>query len=264
MNYNIQLGDCIELMDGIPDGSVDMILCDLPYGMTQNKWDKVIPNELLWDRYDRILKMNGAVLLFGVEPFSSSLRESNRKMYKYDWVWVKTQPSNFYNAKKQPLRAHENILVFYKKQPTYNAQKTTKEDVTGIGRTRYNSRNKIKNSGYPSGNTGKVSDESAINYSYTEDGSRYPVDVIYFSNQNGAYFGNTENKVKHPTQKPVPLLEYLIRTYSNEGETVLDNCMGSGATGVACVRTNRNFIGMEINETYFQIAKERIQKEING
>lgn len=261
--FNIYQGDCLELMKDIPDRSVDMILCDLPYGMTKCKWDVVIPFEPLWNQYNRIIKENGAIVLFGSEPFSTILRSSNIKNYKYDWIWIKTQPSNFFNAKKMPLRSHENVSVFYSKQPTYNPQKTIKKDVTGIGRTRHNSKNKIKNSGYPSGNTGKVSEEAGLNYSYTENGSRYPIDVVYFSNWNGIVYGNAKNAVKHSTQKPIQLLEYLIKTYTNEGEIVLDNCMGSGSTGVACAKTNRKFIGIELDETFFKIAKERIENSLD-
>jgi site-specific DNA-methyltransferase (adenine-specific) len=251
-------GDCLELMKNIPDKSIDMILCDLPYGTTQNKWDKIIPFEPLWEQYERIIKDNAAILLFSAQPFTTDLIISNRKMFKYEIIWKKTQKTGFYNAKKAPLRAHENILVFYKKQPTYNPIKSSQKSAQ-IGRKRQNSDYKKV-----SGNSwGKVSEISAANYTYIDDGLRYPTDVIEFSNWNGALFGNNQNATKHPTQKPVSVLEYLIRTYTNEGDLVLDNCMGSGSTGVASQNLNRDFIGIELNEKYFEIANKRIYETKN-
>ena len=243
---DLRRGDCLELMKEIPDKSVDMILCDLPYGTTQCKWDTVIPFEPLWGQYERIIKNNGAILLFSSQPFTTDLISSNRKMFRYEIIWEKTLPSNFLNAKKQPLRAHENICVFYRRLPTYIPQKKSvvRKD---IGRKRKNS-----------GLTQQCNEFRNDDWEYTEDGTRYPTDVIKFSNWNGALFGKTDNATKHPTQKPVPLLEYLIKTYTNEGETVLDNCMGSGSTGVACVNTGRDFIGIELDENYFNIAQNRI------
>ena len=232
-------GDCLEIMKNIPDKSVDMILCDLPYGTTACKWDTVIPFEPLWEQYNRIIKKNGAIVLFGSEPFSTELRHSNLKMYKYDWIWEKTKAAGFLNAHTRPLKAHEIISVFYKKRPTYNVQYTFgmkpyyKKNVSDGATSVYGAIDK----------TGIVKE--------SKDGRRYPRSVIKFNNPN--------NKTVHPTQKPVALLEYLIKTYTNEGETVLDNCMGSGSTGVACVNTNRNFIGIELDENYFKIAKNRIQ-----
>ena len=236
----IKQGDCLELMKEIPDKSIDMILCDLPYGTTACKWDVVIPFEPLWEQYKRIIKDNGAIVLFGSEPFSTELRHSNMKMFKYDWIWEKTKASGFLNAKKSPLRAHEVISVFYKNQPTYNPQYS-------FGHKPYK---KINVSDGATSVYGKIDKTGIVKES--EDGRRYPRSVIKFSNPN--------NKTIHPTQKPVALLEYLIKTYTNEGETVLDNCMGSGSTGVACVNTNRNFIGYELDEHYFQIAKERLEQ----
>ena len=230
-------GDCLELMKDIPDGSVDMILCDLPYGTTHCKWDSVIPFELLWKQYNRIIKDNGAICLFSQMPFSAMLVSSNLQMYRYEWIWKKSNSTGFLNAKKMPLKAHESIEVFYKKPPTYNPQFTQGKPyktTTGSLTSNYNKFYKITT---------------------VSDGRRYPIDVLEFKSEIGL----------HPTQKPVALLEYLIKTYTNEGEIVLDNCMGSGSTGVASVHTNRNFIGIELDKDYFDIAKKRIdaeQKEI--
>lgn len=237
-NVKLNQGDCLELMKNIPDKSVDMMLCDLPYGTTsKNKWDTVIPISELWESYNRIIKDNAAVLLFGQPPFSSMLICSNRKMFRYEWIWYKSLPQGFLNSKRMPLRTTENISVFYKKLPKYNPQMR---------------RGKPYNKGLRKANSTSNYGDFGAGASGSNDGSRYPINVLHFSN------GNHHN-IFHPTQKPVPLLEYLIRTYTNEGDTVLDNCMGSGSTGVACVNTNRDFIGMELDENYFNIAKERIQ-----
>ena len=227
-------GDCLELMKNIPDKSIDMILCDLPYGTTHNKWDNVIPMEPLWEQYNRIIKDHSAIVLFSQMPFGASLIMSNPKMFRYEWIWEKNQAVGFLNAKKMPLRKHENILVFYKHLPTYNPQGLIKldEPIQEEGSANRNG----KNYG--------VADKSFI-----RTHKNYPTDIITFSKDAGY----------HPTQKPVDLLEYLIKTYTNEGDTVLDNCMGSGSTGVACVNTNRDFIGMELNEEYFKIACGRIE-----
>lgn len=234
----LKKGDCLDIMKEIPDKSVDMILCDLPYGTTACKWDNVIPFEPLWEQYNRIIKDNGAIVLFGSEPFSSKLRLSNLKMYRYDWVWQKTVASNFAMCKKQPFKKHENITVFYKKLPTYNPQMQN-------GKPYIDKRNSSCRNACVGANS-KIERKPIKN-----NGTRYPSSVQEFSNGN--------NKNVHPTQKPVALLEYLIKTYTNENELVLDNCMGSGSTGVACVNTNRNFIGIELEEKYFNIAKERIE-----
>lgn len=238
---DLRRGDCLELMKDIPDKSIDMILCDLPYGTTACKWDIVIPFDKLWEQYNRIIKDNGVIALFGAEPFSSKLRMSNIKNYKYDWVWDKTQGANYLCAKKQPLKVHENIIIFYKKQSTYNPIMTNAEK-KNIRPIKDNSLSNITNT------VQKHSKDYNKNL-------RYPKSIIIEScNQKEC------NKLRriHPTQKPVALLEYLIKTYTNEGDVVLDNCMGSGSTGVACVNTNRNFIGIELDENYFNIAKERI------
>ncbi len=249
-------GDCLELMKQIPDKSIDMVLCDLPYGITNCAFDKhMVDLDKLWTQYKRCVKENGAILLFSVQPFTTDLICSNRKMFKYEIVWKKTLPTGFFNAKKAPLRCHEDILVFYKKPPTYNPQMWTKDNAA-IGRKRHNSDYKIVCGEI----YGLVNEESGAAYEYTETGKRYPLDVIEFSNWNGALFGNTTKATKHPTQKPVPLLEYLIKTFSNEGDVILDNTMGSGSTGVACVNTKRSFIGIEMDKDYFAVAEERIKQ----
>lgn len=256
-------GDCLELMKNISDKSIDMILCDLPYGTTHCEWDVRIPFEPLWEQYNRIIKDNGSIVLFSSQPFTTDLINSQRKMFRYEIIWEKTQRTGFYNAKKMPLRIHENILVFYKRLPTYNPQKYMlsddyiKEHLVPIGKTR-----KVSDWHFCPGNfVGRCKNETAEKYCYTETGERYPTDVVKFSNWNGTLFGAKYGKeVKHPTQKPIPLLEYLIKTYTNEGDIVLDNCMGSGSTGVACINTGRSFIGMELEKNFFDIAVERISE----
>lgn len=229
-------GDCLEVMLRIPDKSVDMILCDLPYGTTQCKWDVVIPFDLLWNQYNRIIKDNGAVVLFGCEPFSSMLRLSNLKNYKYDWVWDKIKGTGFLNAKRQPMRNHEFVHVFYKKQCLYNPQKTK-------GHVRKQSfRGKHLQT--------DVYGEMANDYKY-DSTERYPRSIINFST-------DTQNSSLHPTQKPVALCKYLIETYTRETELVLDNCAGSGTTGIACLETNRDFILIEKDKGMFDIASKRI------
>ena len=224
-------------MDNIPDKSVDMILTDLPYGTTQCKWDSIIPFEPLWQQYNRIIKDNGAIVLFGTEPFSSHLRLSNLKNYKYDWIWDKVKGTGFLNAKKQPMRNHELISVFYKKQCTYNPQKTQ-------GHTKKKSyrRKELQTDVYG---------EMKNDYTY-ESTERYPRSIQIFST-------DTQNSSLHPTQKPVALCEYMIKTYTNSGDTVLDSCMGSGTTGVAAKNLGRRFIGIELDEKYFEIAKNRLK-----
>ena len=219
-------------MKDIPDGSVDLILCDLPYGTTQNKWDAIIPLEPLWEQYNRVIKNNGAIALTASQPFGSALIMSNPKMFKYEWIWDKSQVTGFLNAKKQPLRQHEVICVFYKKQCKYNPIMTK-------------GKNQLKSTGGQSENYGKYTNKPHYSEWY------YPKSIIPIPQQRV--------KGGHPTQKPVPLFEYLIKTYTDENETVLDNCMGSGTTGVACINTGRNFIGIELDKGYFDIAQERIQ-----
>lgn len=234
-DFNLMLGDCLERMKEIESGTVDMILCDLPYGTTCCSWDAVIPFEKLWPEYERVIKENGAIVLFGAQPFTAVLACSNLKLFRYEWIWEKSSATGFMNAKKQPLRAHENVLVFYKSQPTYNPQKTYGHE-----------RKTAKRKDIGSEHYGKQLKIQA--YDSTE---RYPRSVQLFSSDK-------QKQAFHPTQKPVALCELLIRTYTNEGETVLDNTMGSGTTGVACVNTGRHFIGIEQEEKYFLVAQERI------
>tara|TARA_B110000211_G_C13912072_1_gene478835 strand:- start:139 stop:843 length:705 start_codon:yes stop_codon:yes gene_type:complete len=228
-------GDCLERMKEIPDGSVDMILTDPPYGTTACKWDSIIPLEPMWEQLKRVIKPNGAIVMTASQPFTTTLISSQMKLFKYSWLWDKGQGTGFLNAKRQPLRSCEDVVVFYKKQPTYNPQMR-------LGFKPY----KCKQGATKTQNYGNQS--GAITVS---DGSRYPLTLVAF-NRDGA-------KV-HPTQKPVALMEYLIKTYTNETDTVLDFTMGSGSTGVACVNTNRKFIGIELDEDYFRVAKERIDK----
>lgn len=240
-NYTLLLGDCLERMKEIPDGSVDLILTDPPYGTTACKWDSVIPFEAMWAELKRIIKPNGAIVLFGAEPFSSLLRCSNIKDFKYDWIWEKSKATGFLNSKKQPLRAHEIISVFYSKPPTYNPQM-----VEGVAYNKGVRKEQTDNDVYGSFEQVEVK----------SDGFRFPRSVQYFktAESEGGF---------HKTQKPVALLEYLIKTYTNEKETVLDFTIGSGSTGVACLNTNRKFIGIEMDECYFNIAVERINMIVN-
>jgi DNA modification methylase len=234
----IYLGDCLEVMKDIPNKSIDAVICDLPYGITNCKWDSVIPFDEMWLRLNKLIKPNGAIVLFGSEPFSSALRMSNIKNYKYDIIWHKKRPSNPMLAKKQVMKVHENISIFYKKFGTYNPQ--------GL----------IKTDGKPRGGVNPSKTElgfgRSIKKPYKQTHTNYPKSI--------QTFGTDNSRNVHPTQKPVALMEYLIKTYTDEGETVLDFTMGSGTTGVACVNLNRNFIGIEIDNKYFEIAKNRIAK----
>jgi len=242
MNEQIKLlkGDCLELMKDIPDKSIDAIICDLPYGTTACKWDSIIPLNKLWEQYKRIIKPNGAIVLTACQPFTTKLINSNIEMFKYCWIWQKPQGVDPFMAKKRPLNNYEDICVFYKKQPTYNPQ-------------------------FTEGKPYKVErDKTPRNYEITDtvmkptttvnDGFRYPTRILQFNQERGY----------HPTQKPVALFEYLIKTYTNEGELVLDNAMGSGTTGIACLNTNRRFIGIEKDDKYFDIASNRIKNHINN
>ena len=250
-NIELWCGDCLKLMNDIPDGSVDMILCDLPYGTTACKWDSVIPFEDLWQQYNRIIKDNSAIVLFGSEPFSSYLRMSNIKNYKYDWIWDKVQPTGMTLCNKQPMKNHEIISVFGKGKIKYFPQMEDREKE--LNTTKW----KMKKLHSENGNySSKNNDLTKKLYK-----QRYPRTIITF-HKSANECNNT--KRLHPTQKPVALCEYLIKTYTNEGDTVLDNCMGSGSTGVACINTNRKFIGIELDNTYFEIAKERINKAVEN
>ena len=233
-------------MKDIPDKSVDMILCDLPYGTTQCKWDTIIPFKPLWEQYERIIKDNGAIVLFGNEPFTSYLILSNLKIYRQKLTWLKTRPTNVLNAKKQFMNWTEDICIFYKKLPVFNPQMRTDGQFTGRKVQRMNT-DRLKGVLIKTGEKKDYVHES-------NNGLFYPKTVIEFSNVN-------HNKNLHPTQKPVALLEYLIKTYTNEGDLILDNCMGSGSTGVAAKNLNRRFIGIEIDDTYYEIARKRILGE---
>lgn len=231
-------GDCLEVMKQIPDKSVDMILCDLPYGSTACPWDVVIPFDKLWEQYKRIIKDEGVVCLFGTEPFASKLRTSNLKQYRYDWVWDKGTHSNPLLAKKQPLRVYENICVFYKKSGKYNPQMEQGQPYK-------------KDYGYDKHSTETLGKIILID-SDNKTGLRYPKNIIKIG-QN-----KNNRKFSHPTAKPVALCEYLIKTYTNENDVVLDNCAGSMTTGVACQNLNRNCILIEKDEKYFEIGKKRL------
>lgn len=238
----IYLGDCLKLMQDIPEKSIDCIICDLPYGTTSCQWDILIPFDKLWEQYDRIIKDNGAVLLFGQEPFSSFVRMSNLKNYKYDIYWQKERITNIQQAKRRVGKNVETISIFYKKQCTYNPQMLNYD---GPHRG-----NKIKD-----GKLGKLTDNNMKRpYEYVDTGKRYPTQVWKFKRDI-----LTSNL--HPTQKPLLLIEELVKTFTNEGDTVLDNCMGSGTTAIACLKEKRHFIGMELNKEYYDIACERIKKE---
>ncbi len=238
--YKLYQGDCLELMKNIPDGSIDMILCDLPYGTTECKWDSIIPLDKLWEQYMRIIKENGVVVLTSAQPFTTKLIESNIKHYKYNWYWVKNIVTGFCFAKYQPMRKVEDVCVFYKKMPKYNPQ-----GLVEIKNPKLKVRKKMERNDWIYRDT--------LNGEFTPQWTNYPNNVLEFKSERGY----------HPTQKPVSLFEYLIKTYTDEEMVVLDNCMGSGTTGVACVNTNRRFIGMELDEKYFNIAKQRIEAAVS-
>lgn len=238
-------GDCLDIMNHIEDNSIDMVLCDLPYGTTKCKWDSIIDLDELWKHYKRIVKDNGAILLFAQTPFDKVLGTSNLKMLKYEWIWEKTHATGFLNAKKMPMKAHENILVFYKKAPVYNPQKT-------YGHKPSNSFTKKKNVQ----NKTEVYGKSIRDVSGGGDTSRYPRSVQVFSTDKQI---NKNNGFIHPTQKPLELCQYLIRTYSNENDIILDNTAGSGTTGLASIIENRNFIMIEKEDEYYQLMKKRFE-----
>jgi len=229
---NLVQGDCLERMKEIPDGSVDMVLTDPPYGTTACKWDSIIPLEPMWNQLKRIIKPNGAIVMTASQPFTTKLISSNYKMFSCQWIWEKEQGVNFMLSKKQPMKVHEDVIVFSLKQPTYNPQMTAGNPyLSGKG-----------DSGDVTGKVKKIQTKNK--------GTRYPRSIQKINRQTGL----------HPTQKPVALMEYLIKTYTNENQTILDFTMGSGSTGVACVNTGRNFIGIELDEDYFKIANERIKQ----
>ena len=228
--------DCFDVFPNIEDNSIDAIICDLPYGTTACKWDSILPFDKLWDEYNRIIKANGAIILFGSQPFTSALIMSNLKMFKYELIWHKSHPTGFASSKKRTMKYHENILVFYNKQPTYNPQMTK-------GKPNHWTVNKAGTVSNSQPKLGEIENKNGDN--------KFPNSVMYFNCPN-------RNGILHPTQKPLELLEYLVKTYTNEGDMVLDNCMGSGTTGVACKKTGRHFIGIEKDEKYFEIAVSRV------
>lgn len=241
-SMSLTFGDCLIEMKNIDDKSIDMILCDLPYGVTKNSWDIIIPFDDLWKHYNRIIKDNGAIVLFGSQPFTSFMITSNIKYFRYCLVWEKNKFSDFLNSKRKPMKTNEDIAVFYKKQPVYNPQYWYSTPYT-----RWNTQeavNKQTNYGI-----------HKENFNENVDGKRLPTTVLKF---------NRVERPQHPTQKPVDLLEWLIKTYTNESELVLDNCMGVGSTGLACKNTNRRFVGIEKNEDYFDIAKKNINTNLHN
>lgn len=240
--------DCLEGMKRIPDGSVDCVICDLPYGTTACAWDSIIPLNELWREYKRIVKPTGAIVLTCTQPFTSVLVMSNAKKYRHQWIWAKNTVTGFVNTKKQPLRCFEDILVFGDQTPEYNPQ--------GIIRVNLPHRNGVSVGGATvrgdmekSRNKGNLRTAGAA---YIQEYTNYPRQILYF---------NSDRDTFHPTQKPVALIQYLIRTYSNEGDTILDNCMGSGTTAIAAIREKRNFIGFELNKEYYDKACKRIELE---
>jgi site-specific DNA-methyltransferase (adenine-specific) len=232
------LGDCLKILPTLEFNSVDMVLVDLPYGTTACKWDSIIPLDKLWEQYNRICKKDAAMVFTAAQPFTTILAASNLESFRYEWIWEKSQGTNPMNCKVMPLKSHENILVFYRSKPTYNPQMWYSTPYSGFS----SEVSKI----------GEVYGSAKSKHRNNPEGSRYPKTVLKFKQEKGL----------HPTQKPVSLMEYLIKTYSNEGETVLDNCMGSGTTGVACMNTNRNFIGIEMEKEYYEIAKKRIENTV--
>ena len=232
---DLRLGDCLDILPTLPDNSIDMVMVDLPYGTTACKWDSIISLDFLWEQYNRICKDDAAMVFTAAQPFTTTLASSNIDNFRYEWIWEKPQGTNPMNAKVMPLKSHENILVFYRSKPTYNPQMWYSTPYSGFS----SDVSKI----------GEVYGSQKSKHRDNPEGSRYPKTILKYKQEKGL----------HPTQKPVGLMEYLIKTYTNEGDTVLDNTMGSGTTGVACMNCNRNFIGIESDKKYFDIAKERIE-----
>jgi DNA modification methylase len=230
---NLSLGDCLDILPTLSDNSIDLVLVDLPYGTTACKWDSIIPLDKLWEQYNRICKEDGAMVFTAAQPFTTILAASNIKNFRYEWIWEKPQGTNPMNAKVMPLKSHENILVFYRKKPTSTPYSGFSSETSKIGEVYGSAKSKHRDN---------------------PEGSRYPKTILQFKQEKGL----------HPTQKPVALMEYLIKTYSNEGDTVLDNTMGSGTTGVAAVNTGRRFIGIEKDPDYFAKAKERINNAVSA
>ena len=238
ISKTLLLGDCLDLLPSIADNSIDLLLVDLPYGTTACKWDSIIPLDLLWEQYHRVCKTNAAMVFTAAQPFTTVLASSNLSNFRYEWIWVKPQGTNPMNAKIMPLKAHENILVFYRKKPTYNPQMWFSTPYSGFD----SDTSKI----------GEVYGSARSTHRSNPTGSRYPKTILEFKQEKGL----------HPTQKPQPLMEYLIKTYSNPGDTILDNCMGSGTTGAAAVSLGRSFIGIEKDKNYFEIAEARISQSM--
>lgn len=235
-------------MKDIPSKSVDMILCDLPYGVTaKNKWDTIIPYEPLWTEYNRIIKDNGAIVLFGQGIFTAKTMLSNEKIHRYNMIWQKDRPSGFLNAKRMPLRSHEDIMVFYKKLPTYNPQFWEGKPLHGMG-------SKFKEGKLGNNNYGDFDSHTNPSANRAGDTQKHPRSILTFSRPHPPI---------HPTQKPVELLEWLIKSYTNENDIVLDNCMGSGSTAIASINTNRSYIGIEMDEEYIELANSRINQHMN-
>lgn len=262
MNEDIKLwhGDCLEEMKKIEDKSVDCIICDLPYGTTACKWDTIIPFDKLWEQYNRLIKDNGAICLFGSEPFSSMLRMSNLKMYKHEWYWNKVNAANFVQAKNHHLKIVENIIVFSRGKVTYNPQMIENNNEYADNLRKKHTYKKEESE------TQTVNDKyfvmaSGKFISETDEKYAFPKNIITISKFSSEC--NSKHRF-HPTQKPESLIEYLIKTYSNERETILDNCMGSGTTAVACVNTNRKFIGIELDENYYNISCNRVEEAMNN
>lgn len=243
MKYNyLQQGDCLELMQGLPDKSIDLILCDLPYGMTDCKWDNIIPFDALWEQYKRIIKDNGAIVLFSVQPFTTKLISSNMKMFKYCWYWKKNAAVGFTYAKYQPMRQIEDICVFYKKAPTYNPQGIQKILGGKVRKKKFNTEKDL------------TIKSKYLNKEHIQKFTNFPKNILCFKKDSTRL---------HPTQKPVALLEYLIKTYTNEGAVVLDNCAGSGSTCIAAKNTKRRYIGFELDPYYYGLACKRLEEEQN-
>lgn len=236
----IYLGNCLELMPLIPDKIIDVILCDLPYGTTACKWDTIIPFDKLWEQYERLIKPSGVIVLTASQPFTSALVMSNPKMFKYEWIWEKNVASNFMQYKFMPAKKHENILVFANGKTIYNPIMEDKSPLS-LERMKYKFKNRKQSEHY----TTDISEDRS-----NREEQMYPTSIKKFNRETGM----------HPTQKPVTLFEYLIKTYSDENDLILDNCIGSGTTAIACMNTKRNFIGMEMEQKYFDIAEERIRK----
>jgi len=251
MTIQLMQGDCLELMKSIPDASVDMILCDLPYGTTACSWDSVIPFSQLWEQYGRLIAPTGAIVLTGSQPFTSSIIMSNIGMFKYCLVWEKSRATGHVHAKNKPMKKHEDVMVFSPGTTVHVTQSKTRMTYNPQGLVRKTAPTTRK----AGGGSDAVMSARPSHKDYLQEFEGYPDSMLRFA---------SESKTVHPTQKPVALMEYLVRTYTHEGMTVLDNCMGSGTTGVACANTGRNFIGIEMDEKYFQIAKDRIEVSANA